>query len=139
MLRLYIDYVVILFVGMLLQWFKSLSEVIKGKTDEEKATAAGDMTAGLELLEEAFVKLSRGKSFFGGDAIGYIDIAFGSCLGWLRVLEKLSGDTFLDETKMPSLCGWAERFCSDAVVKEFMPQTDKLLEFAKMLLAALPK
>ncbi|PIA62424.1 hypothetical protein AQUCO_00200441v1 [Aquilegia coerulea] len=117
------------------KWFGSLSGVARGKTDEEKATALEGVTSGLALLEEAFEKLSKGKGFFGGETIGYLDIALGSCLGWLKVTEKLSGMLIMDETKLPNIYVWAERFSSDPAVKELMPETEKLLEFAKMLFA----
>ncbi|KAF5176834.1 Glutathione s-transferase [Thalictrum thalictroides] len=117
------------------KWFGSLRGVAAGKTDEEKAIALEGVTSGLALLEEAFEKLSKGKGFFGGDSIGYLDIALGSCLAWLRVTEKFSGTSIIDETKLPNLYAWSERFCSDPAVKELMPDTEKLFEFAKMLFA----
>ncbi|KAF5206276.1 Glutathione s-transferase [Thalictrum thalictroides] len=118
------------------KWYSALSGLVKGKTDEEKVTAMGGLTTGLTLLEEAFVKISKGKRFFGGETIGYVDIALGSMLGWLRVAERLGGcSNLMDETKMPGLYGWAERFCSDAAVKDLMPETEKLFEFAKMLIS----
>ena len=65
---------------------------------------------GLFLLEEAFGKYSKGKAFFLGDRIGFIDIAFGSLLGWLRVTEKAGEVKLLDEAKTPGLVKWAECF-----------------------------
>lgn len=78
---------------------------------------------------------SKGKGFFGGDTIGYLDIALGCYLGWIRVIEKSEGIKFLDEDKTPLLAGWAERFCADAAVKEVMPEIEKLMEFAQALRA----
>ena len=89
----------------------------------------------LQLLEEAFQNCSKGEGFFSGDAIGYLDIALGCHLGWIKATEKMAGVKFLDEEKTPLLAGWAERFCADAAVKEVMPETDRLVEFAKMLQA----
>lgn len=100
---------------------------------EAKKEAVQQMVEGLVLLEEAYVKSSKGKPFFGGDRIGYLDIAFGSFLGWLRVTEKLNEVKLLDEAKTPSLVKWAEKFCADPAVKGLMPETDKLAEFAKLL------
>ncbi|KAJ6842074.1 glutathione S-transferase U17-like [Iris pallida] len=76
---------------------------------------------------------SNGKGFFGGEAIGYLDIALGSYLGWLKATEKMTGIDFLDQAKTPLLLGWADRFCSHAAVREVMPETDRLVEFAKLL------
>lgn len=101
--------------------------------EEAKLAAIERMVEGLALLEEAFEKCSKGKSFFGGDSIGYLDIAFGCFLGWLRATEKIADVKFLDEAKTPGLVGWAERFCSDDAVKDVMPKTDMLVEIAKIL------
>ncbi|KAF5199353.1 Glutathione s-transferase u18 [Thalictrum thalictroides] len=118
------------------KWFGSLYGVVAGKTNEEKATALEGAISGLALLEEAFEKLSKGKGFFGGDTIGYLDIILGSCLGWLKMTERLSGvSSFIDETKLPGIYGWSERFSSDPAVKELMPDIEKLAELVKMLFA----
>ena len=93
------------------------------------------LSEGIVLLEEAFGKCSKGKAFFGGDQIGLIDIALGCYLGWWKVVEKRRGVKLLDEAKTPRLVKWAESFCADAAVKGIMPETDKLLEFAKVLAA----
>ena len=105
--------------------------------DEERKALKGPVIEGIVLLEEAFGKCSKGKAFFGGDQIGLIDIAFGCYLGWLKVTEKLSGVKLLDEAKTPGLVKWAERFCADGAVKGVMPETEKLVEFSKVLLAKL--
>ncbi|KAF6141333.1 hypothetical protein GIB67_008510 [Kingdonia uniflora] len=118
------------------KWFPALSEIVKvqGEGEEAKAEAVKQLLAGIALLEEAFQKCSKGKAFFGGDSIGYLDIALGSFLGWLRVTE-LNGLTILDAEKTPGLVGWAENFCADSAVKEVMPETGKLAELAKRLFA----
>lgn len=116
-------------------WSETMFVVGRAQSEEEKAVAAGQMNTATALLENTFEQVSRGKAFFGGDEIGYVDITLGSYLMWLKVVEKLSGYMFIDETKTPSLNRWAERFTSDAAVKEVIPETDKLLEFAKMLIS----
>lgn len=90
---------------------------------------------GLALLEDAFDKCSQGKAFFEGEKIGYIDIALGSLLGWLKAAGKMNNVKLLDDAKTPKLVGWAERFCSHGAVKEIMTEADKLVEFAKILQA----
>ncbi|XP_052187442.1 glutathione S-transferase U17-like [Diospyros lotus] len=117
------------------KWFPSLSGIPRAQGEEAKMAAIQQVRDGLELLEDAFVKCSKGKPFFGGDSIGYLDIALGCFLGWLRVKEKSNGVKLLDETKTPNLAKWAVRFCSDVAVKDLMPDTDKLADFAKVLMA----
>ncbi|XP_059658509.1 glutathione S-transferase U17-like [Cornus florida] len=67
-------------------------EVIGATQDEKERTVAiKQVVVILVLLEEAFVKCSEGKAFFGGDNIGYLDITFGCSLPWLRMTEKRRG------------------------------------------------
>ncbi|KAF9590107.1 hypothetical protein IFM89_030855 [Coptis chinensis] len=53
----------------------------------------------------------------------------------LRVVEKLNGVELLNETKTPNLYAWSEKFCADLAVKDLLPETEKLLEFAKTMIA----
>ncbi|XP_008780084.1 glutathione S-transferase U17-like [Phoenix dactylifera] len=115
--------------------FPSSIRTIRGLNEEAKAEAAEQVATALQLLEDAFAKCSKGKGFFGGETIGYLDIALGSYLGWIKAVEKMAGFKALDEAKTPMLAGWAERFCSDDAVKEVMPEADKLIEFAKKIQA----
>ncbi|KAJ1693407.1 hypothetical protein LUZ63_010105 [Rhynchospora breviuscula] len=106
------------------------------KESEETEVEAEKLTAALQSLEEAFQKCSKGKIFFGGDDIGYLDIAFGSHLAWIKAVEKIVEIKFLDKKKIPSLVAWSERFCAHGAVKEVMPEADKLVEFIKARLSA---
>lgn len=102
---------------------------------EARDEVIGSLVEGLVLLEDAFKKMSKGKAFFGGDQIGYLDIAFGCYLGWLRAAEKMSGVKLVDEAKTPGLVKWAETFSSHPAVKDVMPDVDRLVEFGKSLAA----
>ncbi|KAH7834510.1 hypothetical protein Vadar_016823 [Vaccinium darrowii] len=117
--------------------FSSLGDLRLAKGEAEKLAAANRLFEMLVLLEEVFAKCSEGgKGFFGGDKIGYLDIALGGFLGWLKAVERLVGVMLLDGKKTPELVGWAERFCADDAVKGVIPETEELLEFAEK---SLPK
>lgn len=103
--------------------------------EEAKKAAVDQAIEVLVQIEEAFGNCSKGKPFFSGDQIGYLDIAFGCLLAWLRVSEKMNGIKLLDQAKTPGLVKWAERFSEDPAVKGVLPETDKLVEFAKILFA----
>ncbi|XP_076916048.1 glutathione S-transferase U16-like [Bidens hawaiensis] len=60
------------------------------------------------MLEEAFVKLSKGKAYFGGDDIGYLDIVIGSFLGWFKFNETIFGLKMIDEARTPKLTKWRD-------------------------------
>ncbi|KAF3776738.1 hypothetical protein EJ110_NYTH47523 [Nymphaea thermarum] len=100
-------------------------------SDEQRKALLDQIIAGLEMLEETFEKCSKGGTFFGGARIGFLDIALGNLLDWLRVLESSAQVKLLHPSKTPKLVAWAESFCKDEAVKEVMPETDKLAEFAK--------
>ncbi|CAL5338410.1 unnamed protein product [Camellia sinensis] len=110
----------------------SMKQLRTAQRDDERLAAIEEMVGAMVLMEDAFVKCSTGKGFFGGDGIGYLDMALGSYLGWLRMVEKTVNVKLLDETKTPSLVGWAERFCSHDAVKDVIPGIDELMEVVAM-------
>ncbi|MCE3051946.1 hypothetical protein HAX54_051237 [Datura stramonium] len=110
------------------KWFPLVVEFRNAEGKEAKAAVLEKMSEGNLLLEEAFIKISKGKSFFGGERIGYLDIVLGSLLGWVKAHEIMDEMKILDDIKMPSLAEWDERFCSDKVVKDIIPQPEKLVE-----------
>ncbi|KAK4791112.1 hypothetical protein SAY86_031525 [Trapa natans] len=119
------------------KWFASLRAIPAAENEEARDAAVEKVAEGLALLEGEFRRRcggdNNGKAFFGGDSIGYLDIALGCFLGWIKIIEKLDGVVFVDGSRTPGLAGWAERFCSDPAVRDVMPETDKLVEFAKVL------
>ncbi|KAM5583981.1 hypothetical protein ABKV19_003714 [Rosa sericea] len=119
------------------KWFPAMKGIAAAQGDEAKKAAVGQVTEGLVLLEDAFQKISKGKSLFGGDHIGYLDIALGGLLGWLRVTEGMAGIKLLNETKTPGLVKWADKFAADPAVKDVLPETQKLAEFSKFIVAKL--
>ncbi|XP_049398045.1 glutathione S-transferase U17-like [Solanum stenotomum] len=117
------------------KWFPALRGVAATQGENAKKAATETVIEGLVLLEDVFKNCSKGKKFFGGDKIGYLDIALGCFLGWLKVNEKLNNVNLLDESRTPGLYKWAEDFCGDSAVKDVMPETDKLAQAAKVIWA----
>ncbi|KAK4261223.1 hypothetical protein QN277_004252 [Acacia crassicarpa] len=117
------------------KWYPTLKGIGGAKGEEERKVLIQQVEEGLALLEEAYKKISKGKPFFGGDRIGYLDIAFGSFLGWIKVTETVFGTALIEEVKTPGLAKWAEKFCEDVAVKPVMPETKKLVEFFYFLRA----
>ncbi|KAL0336287.1 UNVERIFIED_CONTAM: Glutathione S-transferase U17 [Sesamum radiatum] len=118
------------------KWFPTMKQLETASGDEEKFAVVGKVLEGFALLEEAFAKCSKGKAFFGGDEVGYLDIALGCFLGWVKVAEIIGGGKLLDESKFPGLAGWAERFLSHDVAKDILPDALKILEFFGKVQAA---
>lgn len=70
------------------QWFPLILEVGEAVEKDAKKAVLQKIIEGLCLLEEAFVKCSKGKDFFGGESIGYVNIA----LGLFIRMDKSNGD-----------------------------------------------
>ncbi|CAN1219510.1 Glutathione S-transferase U18 [Linum perenne] len=117
------------------KWFPTLRTAASAPNEEAKTAAVNQLKEGLTLLEEAYGKISKGKAFFGGETIGYLDIAFGSLLGWLKAVQVMIGTKLIAEDSTPGLAKWVEKFSADPAVKDVMPETEKLNEFAKVLAA----
>ncbi|KAJ3683294.1 hypothetical protein LUZ60_013521 [Juncus effusus] len=109
--------------------FLAMGGILKATTEEEKTDKITEAMSVLELLEETFKKCSKGKYFFGGDTIGFLDVTLGSYLVLLKAAEKVFEFKILDETKFPKLMEWTERFLSTDCVKEVMPKVERVEEF----------
>ncbi|KAF7112615.1 hypothetical protein RHSIM_RhsimUnG0179800 [Rhododendron simsii] len=120
---------------MIAQWWPTITVLRNAVGEEAQAAALEKVIDGLVPLEDAFAKCSKGKDFFSGDTIGYLDIAFGSFLGWISAIEVTANVKLIDETKTPGLFGWAKVFRSNAAVKDVVPKTEVFVEVIKKLAA----
>lgn len=67
------------------------------------------------------------KTFFGGDKIGIVDIAFGAFSHWLGVIEETLGLELLQPNAFPRLHAWTKNFKEVPVIKDNLPDRDKML------------
>ncbi|CAM0882214.1 unnamed protein product [Alopecurus aequalis] len=118
-------------------FFPSWRALFRSTTAEQRAEAFENVVPQVETLERAFQECSKGKEFFGGDAVGVVDLALGSFLVWIRVVDELAGTNLLDGAKFPGLAAWAERLLAVDAVAEVMPEAGKLTEHYKGFLAKL--
>ncbi|KQJ97562.1 hypothetical protein BRADI_3g31880v3 [Brachypodium distachyon] len=113
-----------------------LGMVFTCKTEEERAEAWDRAVAALETLEGALGECSKGKAFFGGEGIGFVDIVLGGYLGWFAAIDKLMGRRLIDPARTPLLAGWEARFRAADAARGVVPDdADKVLEFMRTLLA----
>ncbi|KAF3445977.1 hypothetical protein FNV43_RR11154 [Rhamnella rubrinervis] len=94
------------------------------KQGEEKEKAVKEAQENLKILESGLGE----KSFFGGDKIGFVDIAVGWIGVWVRLTEEVAEVNLVDAKTMPLLNAWFERFPELPTIKECIPPWDKLLE-----------
>lgn len=103
------------------------------KTGEEKEKAAQSVRECMKTLESGL----EGKKFFGGETIGFADVAIGWIGIWGRTTEQLKDVSFVDEETMPVLHAWLHNFLEVPVIKECIPPWDKLLQHTKGFLETL--
>ncbi|KAJ8750538.1 hypothetical protein K2173_015694 [Erythroxylum novogranatense] len=107
-------------------WAKFVDE----KRERRRATE-------LKIIEEAGEQMKilenelKGKEFFGGETIGYLDIVVFSVAYWFQVLIQVFGVEFLPEEKFPVVCKWIGRLLDIDVIKSCVPPREKHLAYIK--------
>ncbi|KAA8528329.1 hypothetical protein F0562_035684 [Nyssa sinensis] len=103
---------------------------------EEQERAAKEAQEHLKTLESVL----EGKHFFGGETIGFVDIAAAWIGCWARIVEEIVGIKLIDEEKVPLLNAWFQDVLEVPIIKECVPPRDKLLvhymSFHKMLMGS---
>ncbi|XP_054784504.1 probable glutathione S-transferase [Prosopis cineraria] len=100
--------------------------------EKEREKAIEEAREGLGYLEKEL----KGK-FFGGDAIGIVDIAASYIAFWLPLVEEATALKLLSHDKFPKLHRWSQEFCSHPVVRDNLPPPARLLAFFKARYAAI--
>ncbi|CAL0325016.1 unnamed protein product [Lupinus luteus] len=94
-----------------------------GDVQEKALNIARDA---MEKIEEEIKGL---KKFFGGEDIGYLDIALGWISYWLPVLEEVGSMQIIDPLKHSATIAWMNNFLSHPVIKESLPPRDEMLAY----------
>ncbi|VAH99416.1 unnamed protein product [Triticum turgidum subsp. durum] len=76
--------------------FPSCIGILKTAKQEERAGKVEETLSGLRHLEGVLAECSKGEAeaeapFFGGDTIGFLDIALGCYLPWFEAVGRLAG------------------------------------------------
>ncbi|KAL1328787.1 hypothetical protein HN51_038566 [Arachis hypogaea] len=95
------------------------------KSGEEKEKALNTASEVLDKLEEEI----KGKKFFGGDNIGYLDIALGWISYIIPIWEEVGSIQIIDRLKLPAINEWMTNFLNHPVVKDSLPPRDKALDY----------
>ncbi|KAK8651907.1 hypothetical protein V6N13_141482 [Hibiscus sabdariffa] len=89
---------------------------------EEQATAKKGFIESLKLLEEQL----GDKTYFGGENLGYLDIALVPFYCWFYAYEKC-GD-FSIEAECPKLIAWVKRCMQKESVANSLPEQEKVYQ-----------
>ncbi|KAK7282863.1 hypothetical protein RIF29_11953 [Crotalaria pallida] len=97
------------------------------KGGKEQQKAAEEARENLKTLESGL----EGKRYFGGEKIGFADVAIGWLGCWVRLVEEIVGINLIDPMSMAKLNSWFDDFLEHPIIKECMPPSDKLMEHNK--------
>ncbi|KAK7359185.1 hypothetical protein VNO77_01134 [Canavalia gladiata] len=92
---------------------------------DEKENALKVAREAIEKIEEEI----KGKKFFGGDNIGYLDIALGWISYWLPIWEEVGSTQIIDPLKCSAITAWITNFLSHPAIKDTLPPRDKMLDY----------
>ncbi|KAJ4801739.1 Glutathione S-transferase [Rhynchospora pubera] len=88
----------------------------------------------LQEAREVFQTLEQAlgsKQFFGGDQIGYLDLAIGLFAFWMPILEEIVNVSVVDNENAPLLKEWFARILDVDMIKTSLPPRDKMYELSK--------
>ncbi|KAL9408966.1 hypothetical protein AB3S75_047370 [Citrus x aurantiifolia] len=85
------------------------------------------MKEALEMLQTVEKHGLGEKKFFNGDNIGLVDLAFGSIVYWLQVIEDAVGVKLFESHKFPRLHAWLENFKQVPITEENLPNQNEML------------
>ncbi|KZV23273.1 putative glutathione S-transferase [Dorcoceras hygrometricum] len=91
---------------------------------EEQVKAKEEVQELLKFLDNEL----NGKKFFGGERIGFVDIAGNVLAYWCVIIAELVGIELITDDKFPHLCTWMEVYLNSSFIKEHMPDREKLAD-----------
>jgi len=94
------------------------------KDEKERVKAIEKAQETITIMEEQGL---GDKKFFGGNNIGMVDIVYGCLSHWLEGLEEIVGIKLIEEKKFPYLHAWIQNFKQVPLIKENLPDYEKLL------------
>lgn len=92
---------------------------------EEKEKLVKSTIEEFEKIEEEI----KGKKFFGGESLGFLDIALGWISYWLPLWEEVGSIKIFDPIKFPGIALWMENFLSQPAINEILPPKDRAVEY----------
>ncbi|GMP77485.1 hypothetical protein CsSME_00033751 [Camellia sinensis var. sinensis] len=89
------------------------------------------LKASIEAIEKIEAELKGKTQFFGGESIGYLDLALGWISYWLPVWEEVGSMKIVDQIQFPNTTAWMNNFLKHPVIKDKLPPRDKMIVYFK--------
>ncbi|WJX72737.1 glutathione transferase [Trifolium repens] len=93
------------------------------KKGEEQEAAKKEFIEAIKLLEQEL----GGKTYFGGDKLGYVDVALIPFYTWFKGYETFGNINV--EKESPKFIAWAKRCIKIESVSKSLPNQDKVYDF----------
>ncbi|KAE8691773.1 universal stress protein A-like protein-like [Hibiscus syriacus] len=94
---------------------------------KEKEQAMEEVVQQLKILEDEL----KGKQFFSGERIGYLDIA-ANVLLWFHMMGEITGKKTLTTDKFPVIHEWIEKLMTMDVVNECLIPKEKRQDWIEL-------
>ena len=108
--------------------------VIRSPRGETRDQAKNDIAECFRNLEVAYLEVSLGGPYFGGQRIGFLDIAVVPYICWVDAFETMGEYKLPIEHQCPNLHAWFTFIITHPSVKESLTLTpsSKVVEFCKL-------
>ncbi|KAG2372422.1 glutathione S-transferase [Vigna angularis] len=98
-------------------------KILSTSKAEEREVGKKELIEALKVLEEQLGE----KSYFGGDDLGFLDIAVVPFYTWFKSYETFG--SFSVESECPKLIAWAKRCLQKESVSKSLPDQHTVNEF----------
>ncbi|CAJ1976572.1 unnamed protein product [Sphenostylis stenocarpa] len=113
------------------EMFSAFVAFFRSNNDEEREKNVEKVWEVLTVVENQC--FGDEKKIFGGDIINIVDIAFGSLFKFLEVAQDIVEAKVLEDEKFPHLHSWYNNFKDVPVVKENLPDHEKMVAFIRVI------
>lgn len=92
---------------------------------EESEKAITEVEELLKFIEKEI----KGKKFFGGNHVGFLDIVASILAFWIPCLQEVVAKEVLTREKYPAICTWIDELLGCSIIKHALPDKEKLKAF----------
>ncbi|KAE9612136.1 hypothetical protein Lal_00022231 [Lupinus albus] len=106
--------------------FPAVVALFRSNGDEEKEKAIVDIREHFRVVEEHC--FDDENKILGRDTINIVDLAFGSIINFIVILDDIIQVKVLEAEKFPSLDSWFNNFKNIPIIKENLPNHEKMID-----------